>query len=174
MGTSNFNSYFCGCIIVLTTKYHLWFSKLVSLQKIQDTFNMPIEKCLLLIVVTLANAFYIVCLPYMTCTLTWTNSSTSNQSELTDLISSCITVLSCQKVLSLFVKGNHHSLKKPKSKPTHRKGEPNIRTVCVFITSMILCIKLLSCGIAQYANLRHLVWAVVHQKTNESLGTLIW
>lgn len=148
MGTSNFTSYFCGCITMLTTKYHFWFSKLVSLQKIQDTFDMPIEKRLRLIVIALANAFHIVCFPYMTYTLTWTNSPTSPQSELTDLISSCITVLSCQKVLSLFVKGNHHCLKRPKGKPTHRNGEPSIRTVRVFTTSMILFIKLLSCGIA--------------------------
>lgn len=76
MGTSNFNSHFFGYIIVLTTKYHFWLSKLVSLQKIilpedlfanltifctieegkplflLDTPDMTIEKCLLLIVVT--------------------------------------------------------------------------------------------------------------------------
>lgn len=34
MGTTNFNSYFFGCIVVLTTKYHFWLTKLVSLQKI--------------------------------------------------------------------------------------------------------------------------------------------
>lgn len=31
MGTSSFN--FLGCIVVLTTKYHFWLSKLVLLQK---------------------------------------------------------------------------------------------------------------------------------------------
>lgn len=71
--TSNFNSYFLGCIIVLTTKYHFWLSKPVSLQKmmlledllanwtikvfytiekkpffLQDASDITIEKCLLL------------------------------------------------------------------------------------------------------------------------------
>lgn len=80
MGTTNFNSYFFGCIVVLTTKYHFWLTKLVSLQKIilpedlfanltnlytiegektpktplflQDASDMTIEKCLLSIAVT--------------------------------------------------------------------------------------------------------------------------
>lgn len=125
-GTSNFNSYFFGCITVLTSKCHFWLSKLVSLQKVilledlfanyenflhnskkmpfflQDASDITIEKCLLLHCSNIGIRQRLFMLSVVLASHLLWQGLLIKVNLLIDLILSCITVL-CQKVLCMFI-----------------------------------------------------------------------
>lgn len=206
MGTSNFNSYVLGCITVLTTKYYFWLSKLVSLQKmvllehlfanwtmkifytikekkkpfsLQDASDITIEKCLLLHCSNIGvRQTHFTLSVFLTSHLLLTG--TSNQSEFTHWLDFVLHHSSMPQsalyVYSWKITATAWRDQKANKNPQKGGQSQHQNSLSVFITYMILFIKLLLCGIGPNKQVSD-IWFEKYfiRRQNERLGyLLIW